>query len=265
MDYNDLSTDTNEHLFDPYFKLDKKEELLSDSQIQENGTGKTYSDVNLKDVILTTTYSNDINNVKLQCKGVDNLNKEYSNIELIDNGNKSYTVKSNVDSLIVATITCTLTGVNEKSEQLEDTVSFKMGNGWTWGEEDPDTNGNPKYYYYKNGQMVTGWQWLYWYNDYIPIGQYNWHYFYDGTETSSNNGCYGEKNKMALGWCKNVGGYTGWYYLNFPFDVSNVDNAMFPYGSMLSNVTANIRNYDGSYSSYTFNASGRCISGNGCF
>ena len=264
LDYNDLSLDVNEHLFEPYFKLDKKEELLSDSQIQENGVGKTYSDVNLKDVILTTTYSNDINNVKLQCSGVDNLNKEYSNIELIDNGNKKYTVKSNVDGLIVATITCTLTGVNERLEQLKDTVSFKIGNGWIIGETDPDNSGDAKYFYYKKGELVTGWQSLYWYSVHIPAGQYNWYYFYDGTETAVDNGCLGEKNKMTMGWCKNVGGYTGWYYLNINV-YTNIPYTLFPYGSMLSNITANIRNADGSYSSYTFNASGRCISGNGCF
>lgn len=252
-------------MFEPYFKLNKEEVLLADSQIQENGTGKTYSDVNLKDVILTTTYSNDINNVKLQCKGVDNLNKEYSNIELIDNGNKSYTVKSNVDSLIVATITCTLTGVNEKLEQLKDTVSFKIGNGWIIGDVDPDSDfKDKKFHYYKKGELVTGWQSLYWYTEDIPAGQYNWYYFYDGTETAADNGCLGEKNKMAMGWCKNVGGYTGWYYLNIK-EYTNIPYTLFPYGSMLSNITANIRNDDGSYSSYTFNASGRCISGNGCF
>ena len=257
--------DANEHLFEPYFKLDKKEELLSDSQIQENVVGKTYSNVNLKDVILTTTYSNDINNVKLQCSGVDNLNKEYSNIELIDNGNKKYTVKSNVDGLIVATITCTLTGVNEKLEQLKDTVSFKIGNGWIIGDVDPDSDfKDNKFYYYKKGELVTGWQTLYWYNENIPAGQYNWYYFYDGTETDASNGCSGEKNKAAVGWCKNVGGYTGWYYLNISV-YTNIPYTIFIYGSMLSNITANIRNADGSYSSYTFNASGRCISGNGCF
>ena len=266
LDYNDLTLPDNGHLFEPYFKLDLNEVLLGDSHVRENDLGKVYKNVNLKDVKLTAIYSNDINDVNLECSGIDNLKNKYDNVELINDGEDKYTVKSNVDSLIVADISCTLTGTDKNFKHLSDTVNFKIGNGWYIdGLSGPDIFED--YYYYKAGKLLTGWQQIYYYRDDLPSGgQYNWYYFYDGTETSTDNGCYGDKNKMAYGWCKNIGGSTGWYYLyTDPSYVSGVSPLSQPYGSMLSNVTVQIKNYNGSYSSYTFNSSGRCTSGNGCF
>lgn len=266
LDYNDLTLSDNGHLFEPYFNLDLNEVLLGESIVKENGLAKIYKNVNFKDVKMDAIYSNDINDVDLMCSGVDNLNNKYDNVELNNEGNDKYTLKSNVDSLIVVDINCTLTGTDKNSKHLSDTVNFKIGNGWYMdGPSGPDIFED--FYYYKAGKLLTGWQQIYFYRDDFPSGgQYNWYYFYDGTETSANNGCYGDRNKMAYGWCKNIGGYTGWYYLyTAPSYVQGVSPLSQPYGSMLSNITVQIKNYNGSYSSYTFNSSGRCTSGNGCF
>ena len=266
LDYNDLSLPDNGYLFEPYFKLDLGEVLLGDSTVKEGGLAKIYNNVNFKDVKLNAIYSNDIDNVKLTCSGIDNLKNKYDSIELINVENNKYEVKSNVDSLIVVDISCTLTGTDRNKKEVRDTVNFKIGNGWYLIEE-TSSDDLPDFYYYKAGNLLTGWQYIYYYREDLPLeGQYNWYYFYDGTETSANNGCSGDKNKMAYGWCKNVGGYTGWYYLySGPLYVSGVSPLSQPAGSMLSNVTAQIKNDAGLYSSYTFNSSGRCTNGNGCF
>ena len=58
---------------------------------------------------------------------------------------------------------------------------------------------------------------------------------------------------MQTGWFKDADGY--WYYLKPNYDFCTPG----PDGSMIASATCTI---DGS--SYTFNASGCCISGNGC-
>lgn len=165
------------------------------------------------------------------------------------------------DKTSVANVTCTLNSTDLAGNTNSTTYNFIYGNGW---EHLPVPNGHGYWRYIEKGVYLEGWQKLYYYNDKFPTGAFNWYYFYTGNETSAANYCDGTNNKYnaARGWCREIGGYSGYYYFVHPDDYIiwiSGEKAWFD-SSMMFDATISI---DGS--NFKFDSSGRCIEGDGCY
>ncbi len=269
---------------DPVVKLSVENGFIGEAQLQENGWGKTYSDINLTPPTITYSYydahsGSDSETLSVSCTGKDNLGHPY-NLSYSHN-DKNNTIKINIDtsSAIVVTATCTVSVTDKVGNTGSKSVTLKIGNGWykegtkyICGQPPeykyPD-NCYPDYYwyYYNRGSKVTGWKQAYWYNPSKPEGAIRWYYFYDGTEKADKNGSSGPKTLLATGWVQNVGGYSGWYYLYEPG--GRADQTLKQWhatGVMFENVTFKLYNAgSGIWETFTVNSSGRCTSGRGCY
>lgn len=230
--------------------------------VKENGRGNKYNCF-YRDVDLTGTASDSLSGIKskgISCSAVTNQGKKW-NVKTKKINDSKLKVIANVpkEELSVEKVTCTFTASDVAGNSESVSTSFYMGNGW-WLHPGGDKGGDG-WYYFANGEQLLGWQNIYWYNNSVnSAGQFDWYYFYDGTESNAINGCSGPKYEMARGWCKEIGGYHGWYYFRYGTSQQVNNNRWFPDGSMFFNGTFTI---DGS--SYNFNSSGRCIQGNGCY
>lgn len=255
-----------------YFRIDKTPpevtiEQTKDSNdsgtcyVKENGKGKTYDCSVLKTNVDGTAEDkhSGINAKNISCSAVTSDGGNWTlKQEKIDQDSIAITPNIPTNLLSIAKVTCKYEVTDKVGNSNAKTTTFNIGNGWSVRSN----TGLGVWNYYNLGKKVTGWQRLYWYNPAAPAGAFNWYYFYDGTETASKNGCSGEKYEMARGWCKEIGGYSGWYYFNRGgLDAGSPTNpGWFPDGSMFSNGSWWISN-----GTYTFDASGRCVSGNGCY
>lgn len=229
--------------------------------VKENGSGKQYNNCFYKTVDVTGTAFDNYSGIKSQkisCSAVTNEGKKW-NLQAKSVSDKQIQVTANVPKnvLSVEKVTCTFQATDYAGNSNTTSTNFYMGNGW-WLHPG-GYMGERGWYYFAEGKQVTGWHYIYWYNGDKSDGQFDWYYFFDGTETTAKNNCAGPKYEMARYWCKEIGGHPGWYYLAYSW--SSVDNNRWvPDGSMLSSGTWVI---DGS--EYTFNSSGRCIKGKGCY
>lgn len=180
--------------------------------------------------------------------------KNGSNVEIkTEETDSKFVVYNEVDKNAdyVIYVSCTLSVIDNAGNKATATRATNLGSGWylyPGGFE-----------YLAKGTNLTGWHYLWWYNGTNPQTT-RWYYFYTGTETAAANSCTGTKYNYAQGWCKEIGGYSGWYYLKKDGDTLGALPSWYPLGSMFANLTTTING-----SSYTFNASGRCISGSGCY
>ena len=245
----------------PVANVNRNGEKSGDCYVKENGSGKTYGDCFYTTVDVLSESTDNLSGIsteKLSCSAVTNDGKKWDlKTEKVSSGHLKVMANIPTSTLSIAKVTCKVTANDNAGNSSNNTVSFNLGNGWV-GDNYANDRWND-WYYYGNGKMLTGWQNIYWYNDDYPNGQFNWYYFFDGTETASKNECYGPKNKMAWGWCKNIGGYTGRYFFNDYSMAYNESGNWFPDGSMFSGGTFYIDNQP-----YVFDASGRCVSGSGC-
>ena len=256
--------------------------FLGQAQLRENGKGKTYSDINLTPPTISFSYSDsgsgiNTNSVSASCSATDNLGRKYSLSYSYNKANRTIKLNINTANPIVINASCTISVKDNVGKSSSKTISTKIGNGWyktgtkqicgqppSYGYKN-DCYNDSYWYYYRQGSKVTGWQKIYWYNPSLPEGADRWYYFYTGSEKAINS-CYGRPaTELATGWCYNVGGYEGWYYLYEPGGKADKTKGIWhSTGAMFENVTFELYSSTYGWETYTVNASGKCTSGRGC-
>ena len=256
--------------------------FLGQAQLRENGKGKTYSDINLTPPTISFIYSDsgsgiNTNSVSASCSATDNLGRKYSLSYSYNKANRTIKLNINTANPIVINASCTISVKDNVGKSSSKTISTKIGNGWyktgtrqicgqppSYGYKNNCYN-DYYWYYYRQGSKVTGWQKIYWYNPSLPEGADRWYYFYTGSEKAINS-CYGRPaTELATGWCYNVGGYEGWYYLYEPGGKADKTKGIWhSTGAMFENVTFELYSSTYGWETYIVNASGKCISGRGC-
>ena len=256
--------------------------FLGQAQLRENGKGKTYSDINLTPPTIKFSYSDsgsgiNSDSVSASCSATDNLGRKYSLSYSYNKANRTIKLNINTANPIVINASCTISVKDNVGKSSSKTISTKIGNGWyktgtkqicgqppSYGYKN-DCYNDSYWYYYRQGSKVTGWQKIYWYNPSLPEGADRWYYFYTGSEKAINS-CYGRPaTELATGWCYNVGGYEGWYYLYEPGGKADKTKGIWhSTGAMFENVTFELYSSTYGWETYTVNASGKCTSGRGC-
>ena len=256
--------------------------FIGQAQLRENGKGKTYSDINLTPPTINFSYSDsgsgiNTNSVSVSCSATDNLGKKYSLSYTYNKNARTIKLNINTANPIVINASCTISVKDNVGKSSSKTISTKIGNGWyktgtrkICGQPPeaglPDDCYNDYYwYYYRQGARVTGWQKIYWYNPSLPEGADRWYYFYTGSEKAINS-CYGRPaTELATGWCYNVGGYEGWYYLYEPGGKADKTKGIWhSTGAMFDNVTFELYSSTYGWEPFTVGPGGKCISGRGC-
>ncbi len=224
---------------------------------------------------------------------------KYSMVSNTEGNGYKFDLHLGAGDAYVINVNCTATATDSSGAKTSTTTrQLIFGNGWvTTTHSNTVCPYQAAYYldtgrylddyrYMFNGTYLTGWGRVYWYNPSFPAGRYDWYYYYDGTETSSNNSCYpgvesdGSKaiGYSANGWCKNLKDISGntstyagkWFYFKTTSLVSSSANNWWAVGGMLAGETVQITNYyapGGSIThtnTYTFGSNGVCISGPDC-
>ena len=256
--------------------------FLGQAQLRENGKGKTYSDINLTPPTISFSYSDsgsgiNTNSVSASCSATDNLGKKYTLDYTYSKTNRTIKLNINTANPIVINASCTISVKDNVGKSSSKTISTKIGNGWyktgtkqicgqppSYGYKN-DCYNDSYWYYYRQGSKVTGWQKIYWYNPSLPEGADRWYYFYTGSEKAINS-CYGRPaTELATGWCYNVGGYEGWYYLYEPGGKADKTKDIWhSTGAMFDNVTFELYSKTYGWETFTVGPGGKCISGRGC-
>ena len=256
--------------------------FLGQAQLRENGKGKTYTGINLTPPTISFSYSDsgsgiNTNSVSASCSATDNLGRKYSLSYSYNKANRTIKLNINTANPIVINASCTISVKDNVGKSSSKTISTKIGNGWyktgtkqicgqppSYGYKN-DCYNDSYWYYYRQGSKVTGWQKIYWYNPSLPEGADRWYYFYTGSEKAINS-CYGRPaTELATGWCYNVGGYEGWYYLYEPGGKADKTKGIWhSTGAMFDNVTFELYSKTYGWETFTVGPGGKCISGRGC-
>lgn len=183
-------------------------------------------------------------------------------------------IKSDLGGLVkdAIIVTCTGTVIDNAGNINTATQKITVGNGWHRVKKCSESaeplygcssaeGGGSFWEYYISGNKAIGWNELAYYNNAEYTVNYSrweqgWYYFYTGEETSEKNRCYGPKYIMAYMWCKDIGGFPGYYYFSVDDTVSK-KGRVYPGGTMVQDDEMVLWGEN-----YKFDSTGKCVSAN---
>ena len=256
----------------------KEDGIIGTGQIKNaSGTGETYTIYvgKYKQIPKVESISG-IDHIDYNCKATKNKGTGTTTSNFIKtkyNEDHSILINPNLKTKDLFNIKVKCSPVlidNAGRSASSNTVENILGNGWqiitTTDHYGEPYDYNWDYTYWQNGEMITGFHDLWWYNaawdfDAAHEGVYDRYYFYTGNETNTKNMCHGKKNYAAYGWCKNLDNdHKGVYLFTHYNGLQTITPRWQPLNSMIMNMTipVYIGWYDDGPVNVTFDKNGKC-------